>query len=69
MERLPQKPPLDYVEPSATGSAEPLGRDARDARVLADLYCRVAYAPGTLPRSSLRPLEAFWRNLFEVVAR
>jgi hypothetical protein len=40
--------------------AEPL---ARDARLLADLYCRVAYAPGTLPRSSLRPLEAFWRNL------
>ena len=41
--------------------AEPL---ARDARLLADLYCRVAYAPGTLPRRSLRPLEAFWRNLF-----
>jgi len=40
--------------------AEPL---ARDARLLADLYCRVAYAPGTLPRRSLRPLETFWRNL------
>jgi hypothetical protein len=40
--------------------AEPL---ARDARMLADLYCRVAYAPGTLPRTSLRPLQAFWRNL------
>ena len=45
--------------------AEPL---ARDARLLADLYCRVAYAPGTLPRSSLRPLEAFWRNLFAEVS-
>ncbi len=36
---------------------------ARDARVLADLYCRAAYAPGTISAASCRPLADLWRKL------
>jgi hypothetical protein len=38
---------------------------SQDIRRLADLYCRVAYAPGTLPRTSVAPLEHLWRKLRE----
>jgi len=30
---------------------------------LADLYCRVAYAPGTLPTKSVTPLRELWYKL------
>ncbi len=36
---------------------------AHGARMLASLYCRAAYAPGTLPPADLRPLGQFWRQL------
>jgi hypothetical protein len=36
---------------------------ARGARTLASLYCRVAYAPGTLPPADWGPLCEFWRQL------
>ncbi|MCR4413263.1 MAG: DUF4129 domain-containing protein, partial [Thermoguttaceae bacterium] len=36
---------------------------ATGARMLAGLYCRAAYAPGTLPATDLRPLCQFWRQL------
>jgi hypothetical protein len=34
-----------------------------DVRRLADLYCRVAYAPGTLPPKSTAPLKQLWQEL------
>jgi len=34
-----------------------------DVRRLADLYCRVAYAPGTLPKKSVAPLRELWYKL------
>ncbi len=36
---------------------------AQDARRLADLYCRVAYAGHTLPRKSTAPLKQLWQEL------
>lgn len=32
-------------------------------KTLADLYCQVAYAPGSIHRRSLKPLADFWRRL------
>jgi len=34
-----------------------------DVRRLADLYCRAAYAPGTLPPASREHLRQLWQNL------
>ena len=36
---------------------------SQDVRRLADLYCRVAYAPETLPRKSVAPLKQLWQEL------
>jgi hypothetical protein len=36
---------------------------SQDVRRLADLYCRVAYAPDTLPRKSVSPLSDLWDKL------
>ncbi|OHB81702.1 MAG: hypothetical protein A2V98_00980, partial [Planctomycetes bacterium RBG_16_64_12] len=36
---------------------------SQDVRRLADLYCRVAYAPDTLPQVSIAPLRQLWREL------
>jgi hypothetical protein len=36
---------------------------AEDALRLADLYCQVAYAPGTLPAASTARLSRLWRSL------
>jgi hypothetical protein len=36
---------------------------AHDARRLADLYGRAAYAPGSLSAASVKPLARFWRHL------
>jgi hypothetical protein len=36
---------------------------SQDARRLADLYCRVAYAGRTVSRKNVAPLERFWREL------
>jgi hypothetical protein len=33
------------------------------AKALADLYCQVAYAPGSVHRRSLKPLADFWRRM------
>lgn len=33
------------------------------AKALADLYCQVAYAPGSIHRRSLKPLADFWRRM------
>jgi hypothetical protein len=38
---------------------------AKPARTLADLYSRAAYAPGTLPASSVEHLRALWDTLRE----
>lgn len=32
-------------------------------KTLADLYCQVAYAPGSIHRRSLKPLADFWRRM------
>ncbi len=42
---------------------------SRDARTLAELYNKAAYAPGTLPARSTRPLAQFWENLRSEVVR
>ena len=36
---------------------------AQHARRLADLYCRVAYAPDTLPATSVKQLKPLWREM------
>jgi hypothetical protein len=36
---------------------------AREARLLADLYCQVAYAPGTVPAASVERLRPLWEQL------
>ncbi|OHB71220.1 MAG: hypothetical protein A2V70_11000 [Planctomycetes bacterium RBG_13_63_9] len=36
---------------------------SREARVLADLYCQAAYAPGTVAAARVDCLERFWRQL------
>jgi len=36
---------------------------SQDVRRLADLYCRVAYAPDTLPPRSVAPLKQLWQEL------
>jgi hypothetical protein len=59
---LPRKP-----EQTAHEFAQQLGEAAagiaRNARLLADLYSRAAYAPGSLSDASLRRLEELWRDL------
>lgn len=39
---------------------------SREVWVLADLYCRVAYAPGQLSAVTARPIEQLWRVLLDV---
>jgi hypothetical protein len=38
---------------------------SREVWVLADLYCRVAYAPGQLSAVTARPIEQLWRVLLD----
>ncbi|MHC4401448.1 MAG: DUF4129 domain-containing protein [Planctomycetota bacterium] len=59
--RQPDQTPHEF----ANQVGEQVGSLAEGARRLADLYCRVAYAPGTLPPRSVAPLERFWRELRE----
>lgn len=57
--RLPEQTPHEFAEQVGT-NVTPL---TEDARKLADLYCLVAYAPGTLPIESVEPLKHLWRQL------
>lgn len=60
--RAPDQTPHEYAQ-QLGARVESL---AQDVRRLADLYCRVAYAPRTLPRSRTAPLEPLWRQLCEL---
>ena len=59
--RNPEQTPHEFAQQIGR-SADPL---ARDARVLADLYCRVAYASGTVGAAGIESLRRFWRVLSE----
>ena len=57
--RLPDQTPHEFAR-CLGSSVSPL---ADDARQLADLYCQVAYARGTLPAASVAPLSQLWREM------
>jgi len=57
--RGPEETPHEFAQ--KLGSRDP--SLAQAVRRLADLYCRVAYAPGTLPERSIAPLQQLWRQL------
>ncbi len=57
--RQPEQTPHEFARQLGVREA-PLRRHARR---LADLYCRVAYAPQRLPAASVAPLEDLWQEL------
>ncbi len=57
--RQPDQTPHEFAY-RVGGHVESLGEDSL---LLAGLYSRVAYAPGTLPRESAAPLERLWTRL------
>ena len=61
--REPDQTPHEFAHQIGT-RVESLSQDVRR---LADLYCRVAYSPGTLSRARAAPLQHLWRQLNELV--
>ena len=57
--REPDQTPHEFAQQLGTHA----GSLSKDVRRLADLYCRVAYAPGTLPPKSVAPLRDLWHHL------
>jgi hypothetical protein len=57
--RLPDETPHEFAR-SLAGSAASL---ADDARLLADLYCQVAYAPGALQVAMVTRLPRLWQGM------
>ena len=57
--RQPEQTPHEFARCLAS-NLSPL---ADEARRLADLYCQVAYAPGTLPAASIVGLPQLWHYL------
>jgi hypothetical protein len=57
--RGPEQTPYEFAE----GVSDRAKRLGRHCRKMADLYSRVAYAPGTLPATSVAPLRDFWQQL------
>jgi len=57
--RGPEQTPYEFAE-NVGDRAKHLGRLCRK---MADLYSRAAYAPGTLPATSVAPLRDFWQQL------
>jgi hypothetical protein len=57
--RLPEETPHEFAR--KIGDSVP--SLARETGVLADLYCRVAYAPERLSAVTARPLEQLWQTL------
>lgn len=57
--RAPDQTPHEFAR-SVGQQAESLSRHSQR---LADLYCRVAYAPGTLPAGATDPLRQLWSSL------
>jgi len=59
--RGPEQTPHEFA--ARVGARDP--DLAENSRRLADMYCRVAYAPGTPPSGGLRSLRRLWRQLRE----
>jgi hypothetical protein len=57
--RDPEQTPHEFAR-RVGAHAESL---AADARTLAELYCQVAYARGSLPKSRVKPLAGLWQQL------
>ena len=57
--REPQQTPHEFAERLAGRQASL----AQDAGILAEMYCRAAYASGTLPAASLQQLRQMWQAL------
>lgn len=57
--REPEQTPHEFAKQVGAHA----GSLSRDARRLADLYCQVAYAPGTLPAANANQLRRLWRQL------
>jgi len=57
--RGPEQTPYEFAE----GLADRAKHLGRHCRKMADLYSRAAYAPGTLPATSVAPLRDFWQHL------
>jgi hypothetical protein len=63
--RPPEQTPHEFAR--SVGSS--LSSLADDARHLADLYCQVAYAPGSLPAASATRLSHLWQEMRAAVNR
>jgi len=57
--RGPEETPYEFAE-GVAGRAKHLRNPCRK---MADLYSRAAYAPGTLPATSVAPLREFWQQI------
>lgn len=57
--RGPEETPYEFAE----GVADRAKHLRNPCRKMADLYSRAAYAPGTLPATSVAPLREFWQQI------